>query len=53
MEVSQVRKIYSISGTLTLVIDNNLVTKDHLKNKFKTYCMPYRKMNTNEIFLKC
>ena len=31
MEVSQVRKIYSINGTLTLVIDNNLVTKDHLK----------------------
>ena len=29
MEVSQVRKIYSINSTLTLVIYNNLVTKDH------------------------
>ena len=29
MEVSQVRKIYSINSTLTLVIYNNLVTKHH------------------------
>ena len=29
MEVSQLRKIYSINSTLTLVIYNNLVTKDH------------------------